>query len=188
MSAAPVTTAEVRWWRRGAVPPGVRAWFDALGEAPAPEARTDHYLAPTDDALGVKWRGGDAPAAEPKRREAIGDVLRAGRAEAPAETWAKWSLPLDAGDAPVGWIAVHKTRRQHRLGTDDDGVALELAEVDLGGGAWWSVALEATAEAPEARLRWLREGAARWLARDDAPALDEASAMGYPAWLRAHAG
>ncbi len=188
MTSAPATTtAEVRWIVRGTIPPAVEAWFDALGAPADPERRTDRYLAPTDAALGLKWRDGASgtsggPAVEPKRRDAVGDALRAGRAEASVETWAKWSLPT-AADAPDDWIAVEKERRQRGIGTPDAGCALELTVLKVGGEAWWTVALEATGADDAARTHSLADGAAQWLDRDDAPTLAAADAMSYPAWL-----
>lgn len=180
----PTRTLEVRWFGRGAVLPTVEAWFDRLGPAVETERRTDRYLAPTDDALAIKWRGGEGVAAiEPKRREAVGEALRAGRAEAPSETWTKWSFPLPDDDAPEAWVAVEKRRRQRREGAPDVGVALEVTSLSVGGEAWWTVALEATAADVADRARLLQQAAVRWLGRDDAPALGAAAARGYAAWL-----
>ena len=54
----PYRTHEVRWFWKGDVPDATRTWFDRLGPAVEGESRTDHYLAPTSDALGVKLREG----------------------------------------------------------------------------------------------------------------------------------
>ena len=171
----PYRTAEVRWFVRGPVPPQVRAWFDALGPGVEAESRTDRYLAPTGDALGVKLREGRV---EAKRR--AGTLGPLADAQGEAESWAKWSFETpDATDGDE-WVAVAKTRRQRHA----DGCALELAEVVVEGAAWWSVCLEATGPTDDARLSALRDGARRWLARPDAPALTASAARGYPAWLR----
>lgn len=187
----PTRTAEVRWFFAGALPAAVDAWFDALGERPPEEARTDAYLPPTDDALGVKWRpSDDGPAAvESKRREAIGALLRVGHAAAPVETWVKWSLPVFKGvPAPEAWVAVDKTRWQHRDGAPEAGCALELSRLTVHGADWWSVAMEATAPDAGERAQWLLHAATRWLGHPDAPALATEDASGYPEWLRRRVG
>ena len=185
-----VRTAEVRWFRPGALPGPVALWFGALGEPVAPESRTDRYLAPTSDALGVKLREGRL---EPKRRSGTGGLLQAGRAQATVGTWAKWSFPLadpdPLGSGPAeadrgeGLVAVSKTRRQRHVAAGGGSCALEIAEVEARGARWWSVCLEASGPDAAARRAALDAGAA-WLARPDAPALPAEAAMGYPAWLR----
>lgn len=170
------STAEVRWFSVGPIPNAVTAWYDAHGPASPVDRRTDHYLDPTDAALGVKVRSGRV---EAKRRQS---VLAARHAGARVERWTKWSFPLAGGAYPdTGWVAVEKARRQrgHRLAGGVCGI--ELTTVHLGPDAWWTVGLEATGPDPEAALA---AGAARWLA--DAPPLGEP--LGYPAWLLAHAG
>ena len=179
-------TAEVRWFHAGRAPAAVAAWFDALGPPVEAASRTDRYLRPTDDALGVKLREGRV---EAKRRDGTAGPLAAGRAEATVETWTKWSFALS--EAPVvgeTWVEVAKTRRQREHAAGDASCRLELSEVEVGGAAWWSVCLEADGPNAEARQRALAEAAARWLGRADAPALAAADARGYPAWLMEVAG
>lgn len=179
----PYRTAEARWFFRGAVPAPVRAWFDALGEPVETEARTDHYLAPSGDGLGVKVREGRL---EAKRRDGAGGRLRVGRAASDVASWSKWSFALAEGAEPVGpWVEVAKRRRQRERAAAGGACALELAEVAVGGEAWWSVCLEATGPTEGARRAALVEAAGRWLGRDDAPALPAEAALGYPAWLLA---
>lgn len=175
-------TVEIRWFQPGPVPATVQAWFEALGPRVEPEARTDRYLVPASDGLGVKLREG---AVEPKRRTARLGPLQAGACEGTVEAWAKWSFPRsDDGVPGDGWVEVAKTRRQrHR-----QGCALEVSEVRVLGTRWWSVCLEATGSDDDARRAALVDGARQWLARDDAPALPDAAARGYPAWLREVAG
>ena len=178
----PLRTTEARWFVRGAPPTDVAAWFDALGPAVEAESRTDRYLAPASDALGVKLREGRI---EAKRLDGPAGPLDAGRAGAPLETWTKWSFVLDADAAPgAGWVAVEKTRRQREHEAGEGTCRLELSEVTVDGDAWWSVCLEAEGPSAETRRRALESAAARWLGRPDAPALPADAAMGYPAWLR----
>jgi hypothetical protein len=178
----PLRTTEARWFVRGATPTDVAAWFDALGPAVEAESRTDRYLAPASDALGVKLREGRI---EAKRLDGPAGPLDAGRAGAPLETWTKWSFVLDADAAPgAGWVAVEKTRRQREHEAGEGTCRLELSEVTVDGDAWWSVCLEAEGPSAETRRRALESAAARWLGRPDAPALPADAARGYPAWLR----
>lgn len=164
-------TAEVRWFCRGPLPDAVAAWFDAHGPASPVERRTDHYLAPTDPALGVKVRDGRI---EAKRREAVLATVHAG---ARVERWTKWSFPLAGGAYPdAGWVAVEKARRQRGARVDAGTCGMELTTAQVGGAAWWTVGLEAVGPDPAAALA---AGAARWLAAP--PPLG--APLGYPAWL-----
>ncbi|MEM6287990.1 MAG: hypothetical protein AAF845_12605 [Bacteroidota bacterium] len=178
----PYRTVEVRWFRRGPLPEAVAAWFARLGAEVPEEVRTDRYLAPASDALGVKVRAGRI---EAKRRDACLDVLRAGRAQGTVEAWAKWSFPLaDATAAPeAGWVEVRKRRRQRGRRFAARACALEVGEVEAAGEAWWSVCLEAVGPTAAVRLVALAEAADLWLAADDAPALGLEAARSYPAWL-----
>ena len=176
-------TAEARWFGRGPVPDAVRAWFDALGDPPEPESRTDRYLAPSSDGLGVKVREGRI---EAKRRDGGAGRLRVGRAAAEIGAWSKWSFGLAEAAEPVGpWVAVAKVRRQREREAAGGACALELAHVTVEGEAWWSVCLEATGPTEPVRRTALVEAAGHWLGRDDAPALPASLALGYPAWLLA---
>ena len=182
----PLRTTEVRWFQAGPLPPAVDAWFTRLGPRVEAETRTDRYLAPTDDALGLKLREG---ALEPKRRESVGGLLTVGRAHAAVETWTKWSFPLAADAVPeAGWVEVAKTRRQREVTTGGGRCRLDVSEVTVGAAMWWSVCLEAEGPSDEAARSVLGAGAARWLAADDAPTLPAEAAMGYPAWLRGTGG
>lgn len=178
----PFRTAEARWFQRGAVPADVRAWFDALGPPVETERRTDRYLAPTDDALGLKVREGRV---EAKRGDGAPGRLQAGRAEAAIGVWAKWSFAVSADGEPVGgWVAVEKTRWQREHEAAGAACSLELGEAAVRGDVWWTVALEASGGDEAARRFALVDAARRWLGRPDAPALPASAAMGYPAWLR----
>ncbi|PAP75644.1 hypothetical protein [Rubrivirga marina] len=179
----PLRTTEARWFLRGETPAEVAAWFDALGPPVEGSSRTDRYLAPTSDALGVKLREGQI---EAKRLDGPAGTLDAGRASAPLETWTKWSFALAEDSVPEdGWVEVRKTRRQREHEAGGGTCRLELSEVTVDGDVWWSVCLEAEGPSAGARQRALATAAARWLGRPDAPALPAEAAMGYPAWLRA---
>lgn len=174
-------TAEVRWFLRGPLPEAVAAWFDRLGGDVEVEVRTDRYLAPVSDGLGVKVRDGRL---EAKRRDRRLDLLRAGRAEGAVEAWTKWSFPLAHDAVPgAGWKEVRKLRRQRGRRAGAGTCVLEVGEVETAGAVWWTVCLEADGLSQEARLRALVETAGRWLGIGDAPTLPAGAAGGYPAWL-----
>jgi len=178
----PLHTVEVRWFFLGALPAAVRAWFDGLGDPVEGVSRTDRYLAPASDALGVKLREGQV---EAKRRSAVVGPLAAGRAGATAEEWVKWSFPLaEDADPGAGWLEVAKTRWQRRLEAAGGACTLELSTVAVAGWAWWSVCLEAEGPDAPSRRAALGVGAHRWLTSEAAPALAREAARGYPAWLR----
>ncbi|WP_420456012.1 hypothetical protein [Rubrivirga sp.] len=178
----PLRTAEARWFVRGPISPALWAWFDALGEPVEAESRTDRYLAPTDDGLGVKLREGHV---EAKRREGTAGRLAMGRAEATIEAWAKWSFPLaDTPDVGESWVEVAKTRRQRSLTASGGTCRIELSEVTVGTATWASVCLEADGPTALARRAALLAGARRWLDAEAAPTLPAAAARGYAAWLR----
>ena len=176
-------TAEVRWFVRGRIPAAVRAWFDGLGPEAVWAERTDRYLTPGSDGLGVKLREG---AVEAKRRTGTGGRLASDGAEVEVERWAKWSFALaDGGAAPRdGWVEVRKRRAQRHAEAGGGACALELSEVEVAGQTWWSVCLEASGPDAAARRAALDDGRRRWLAAEAAPVLPAEAAAGYPAWLR----
>ena len=189
-------TAEVRWFYPGDVPEAVSAWFDALPGELTEEQRTDHYLRPTDGALGLKWREGQL---EIKRRDAEGE--RAGITEHVAgrlERWRKWSFDAAerTSEERAYWIGVAKTRwkRRYRVGADghvtpyagtdrlEDGCDVEVTAINVQGDTWWSVCLEAFGN--EAALQNTLMQTAQHVFRITAPpVLEEAQSKGYAAWL-----
>jgi len=179
---SPARTVEVRWFLPGPLPGAIRAWFARLGPEAEPERRTDRYLAPAGDALGVKLREGQV---EAKRREGPAGRLAVGTSEAPIEAWVKWSFPLaDGVDSPDdGWIEVAKVRWQRRVEAGGGTCTVEISEIEVAGDVWGAVCLEASGPDPEAQRAAL-DAASAWLARSDAPDLPASAAMGYPAWLR----
>ena len=177
----PFPTTEARWFLRGSIPAAAAAWFEALGAPVEPESRTDRYLRPTSDGLGVKVREGSL---ETKRREDRLGPLGAGASAGAVESWVKWSFDLAApADPETGWVAVGKTRRQRQRRVAGGVCSLELAEVTAGGETWWSVCLEAFGRTAGARRDALDAAARAWLDRPDAPALPAEASMGYAAWL-----
>ena len=182
-----VPSLEVRWFLPGPVPPAARAWFEGLGDHVEPESRTDRYLVPTEsEDLGLKVREGRV---EAKQRTGRLEASTWGRATARPEAWRKWTLGLATEEwLAEGWCDVAKTRVQRWVRDGEAACALELADVEVGGEAWWSVCLEASGGDATSHARVLDAAARRWLGRPDAPALGADAALGYPAWLRRGAG
>lgn len=180
-------TTEVRWWWRGGCPAGVRTWFQQLGDGGREEVRTDHYLVRAGPDLGIKTRQGrQLDVKQLLERES--DVAVAPGVVGTLERWVKWVFPLavdappDGAGDPVGgaWRPVHK----HRWLVDVGACELELAEVDLVGEGWWTLALEALGTDAVGMTR-LEAGLAELL-RSSTPAgvdLAGASSRGYPAQL-----
>lgn len=174
-------TTEVRWFFEGPLPAAVQAWAEAQGARA--EARTDHYLAPSSAALGVKVREG---ALEVKQRRKV----RRARALAPGVAgrvadWAKWRFDTPA-PAPEGWLAVDK-KRWLATGAEAEAARceLEVAALAGAGGTAWTVCFEASGAAEVARYRALGEAVRRAVAEGLPVALPASAAQGYPAWLRA---
>lgn len=197
-------TAEVRWFYRGELPPGVLAWFQRLGGVlGAPAARTDYYLRLADgDALGVKLREGRI---EIKQRQRQYGLLRLHqRAAGRVEGWRKWSFALAGADSQLvggvaldpAWVGVKKERRLrvYRLTAAQEvmaipagenpaqGCGVELTQVNVGGQGWWSLGFEAFGE--EVTLQESLLLVARHvLSAAEPPALDAQYSRSYPQWL-----
>lgn len=191
-------SAEVRWLVPGPVPEAVAAWFHALGAPVEPTTRTDRYLVPLHDGLGLKLRGGGLQI-EPKQRAAVlGPVRPRPGVAGQAERWQKWSFPLaESPPAPEGpWVEVLKTRwlRTYRdeagrlVPTDEpeSGLVhgLELTAVEVLGEPWWTVGVETSGGSPDALADALFRALPDLLGPAP-PALALEQSRAYPAWLRA---
>jgi hypothetical protein len=195
----PSTTLEVRWIHRGPLPEAMIGWLGPFGDRI--ERREDRYLVdPVASDLGVKIR--DAVQLDLKAFRGSRAELRVpGALRGRLELWEKWSFPLHASALPpadaAGWLALEKIRRRRSFRVDDHdvverpvdeaelpGCAIELTEVVLGQGRWWTLGLEATGD-PETLGRKLDAAVAR-LFREPSPdpkLLDLRHSMSYPRWL-----
>jgi hypothetical protein len=196
-----LTTLEVRWIRRGPVPDSL---VDRLTPSPVDvELREDRYLVgPELSRISVKIRDGiqlDVKVC----RGSPGELLLPGGACGRLETWEKWTVPLVVGARPVpdpasGWRVVHKLRRKRffhvidgsvverstREGTAS-GCVIELTEVLLDDGVWWTLGFEASGAATM-REQDLTQ-TARLLLRSagaEAARLDRRDSMSYVEWLQ----
>jgi len=193
------TTLEVRWIHRGPVPEAMIAWLGPFADRV--ERRQDRYFVdPTDPDLGVKIR--DAVRFDLKAsRGSLGKLTVPGAGRGRLELWEKWSFPLHetalASADGTGWLGLEKSRRRRSFSVGDDevverpvdqaelpGCSVELTEVAIGRGLWWTLGFEATG-ARETLERNLHATVAR-LFREPSPdpkLLDLRHSMSYPKWL-----
>jgi hypothetical protein len=203
-----LVSAEIRWFWRNALPPGLDAWFRNGAVPPGGgSARTDEYLFdPGQVELGVKRRG-------PQTGVEIKGLVALRSTTAPplnarVQIWSKWtSQTLSLANLPT--IAVRKTRWIRKFDTGsrhvlevpldaqerprdpeqrpERGCQLELVALSVESrvGAWWSLAFEAFGE-----VDTVETSLGRTLAHvaPGAPTLESAMELSYPAWLAALAG
>ena len=193
------TTLEVRWIHRGPVPEAIAAWLGPFDDWI--ERREDrHFVDPAAPDLGVKIRDGvqlDLKAF----RGSSGRLTIPGGGRGHLELWEKWSFPLHASALPpahaAGWLALEKTRRRRSFRVDEDEAverpvdqaelpdcSIELTEVAIGEGLWWTLGLEANGgrETLERNLHAM----VRTVFRKPSPEpkwLDLRRSMSYPRWL-----
>ena len=158
-----VRSLEVRWILPGRPAGAVRGWF---GRFPAETTVLEdaYLLDPHLPGLSVKIRG--RRALEVKAYHSCPGLLEvAGRARGRLESWQKWSFPRGppspGSGHQAGWRPVRKRRRISwfsqatgpgvpRLGKEPR-CAVELTEVDVRGGPWWTLGFEATGPADALR-------------------------------------
>jgi hypothetical protein len=200
------TTAEIRWFQPGPIPPPLRE-SDLLRGASLLRnaARTDHYLLLDQaETVGIKLREGRLEVKHllsgPKAAVLLPEV--AGW----FGLWRKWGfvLPASESDAiahsPL-WLPVKKTRylwscdlsRGHirLIGVDTTrpvtGCHLEITEVWVRTQLWWTLALEAwgTPETdPQQLYRLLNATTTRALSTLSVRDLPSQDSFSYPAWLK----
>ncbi|HEX6522151.1 MAG TPA: hypothetical protein VF070_19415 [Streptosporangiaceae bacterium] len=198
----PVDSLEVRWIFAGPLGRPVRDWF---GRFPArTETRQDTYLLrPLLGGLSVKLR--DRGALDVKSylgSPAMPSLPVPGR----PESWRKWSFGYDpqgqADTSLEGWVAVRKQRRGTWIPlaagqdpapgpppADQPGCAVELTEIRVSGGQWWTLGFEATGPAglrPDALQRAAALMFARPLPTGTEFSLD--NSRSYAQWLNRSPG
>ncbi len=145
-----LTSAELRWFKRGKLPQEISKWFqqdDLEGQLQQPEEREDLYLySPGIEYLGLKLRQGRL---EIKWRKAeLGVQWFGNRVEGKVEKWGKWLCQDSTGESfqltdivgEKSWVSVKKVRSQRLY----ENCALELTQLNIGGNDWWSLAFEAS--------------------------------------------
>jgi hypothetical protein len=153
---------EVRWMVPGQPGMAMREWFARFPAGT--EAREDIYLLqPYLPGLSVKLRNGSA--LDVKSFLGSPGILNLPhRCRGRLEFWRKWSFPYhqpgQRDAVPAGWSTVRKTRRRSWFPLDDGqepaptvlpaaraGCLVELTQVHVRAGSWWSVGFEATGSA-----------------------------------------
>jgi len=202
-------SAEIRWFWRGAPPPGLEDWFRKADRhdcaAGGGSARVDEYLCDVNQGeLGLKRRGGKK-GVEVKGLVAVTwGGLAAAPFVGPIELWTKWSSePLELNAHST--VATEKRRWLRKFDTAGPspqeipltaeeapidqrplptlGCNVELTQVTLPNrDIWWTFGFEAfgTLRTVENDLR----AAATVLAARRPPGLGEGLLASYPTWLR----
>jgi len=188
---------EVRWIRRGPLPP---ALVDRFGPFRDPlELRSDRYLIdPWTPELGVKIRGG-AQLDMKAYRGSLGRLRFRGGSGA-LEVWEKWTFPLGEASPEMdaeGWVTLDKTRRRRAFELTEEGLmersvleevqlgcTFELTEFVGGGELWWTLGFEASGALETLELS-LRTCADLLLERPmpDGIKLPSNTSMAYARWL-----
>jgi hypothetical protein len=187
-SVAEVMTREVRWFFPGPLAGDLREWFTSA--AHTHERRVDVYdLASARNGVGRKHRG-DATLDTKYRANVFENVVLAPRIAGHVEDWMKLSQSLRGertrpltDPLPVDKIILG--RRYPFDGDQDSGCEVELAEIEVGGLAAWSLCFETFGNA-EARGLALRSGFDRFLADTPLPRglhLAMEASVAYPGWI-----
>jgi hypothetical protein len=198
-------TSEVRWFAHGSLPDDVVAWFARQDAISAVEERYDTYLVSGNAGMGVKYR--NQLVLEVKWCHTTDTNLDLGHGlHVPMLRWLKWRpAELDAAwsGPDIGRVDVHKVVLTSSFASIDGSVAphalpgiasvpackIELAAVEVGNVAAWTLGLEASGPV-EARRRMLLDSW-RLITLDGLPfhngfagRFDVAAA--YPDWLERH--
>jgi hypothetical protein len=192
------TTAEIRWFFRGSLPPSTPGL--AYADWSQVDRRTDEYLplAPSE-CVGVKFRDGTF---DIKARQGVGEEtkLSAG-AVGMMEIWCKWSLQAPAPELHAAisrsndLLAVEKRRWTLICAADAAGgltildsrvrdcCAVEVTALVSAWQTWWTFGFEATGT-PGSEVANLLTVANAFLGRHDLPEpLTAGDSYAYPAWL-----
>jgi len=204
-------TVEVRWFRRGDLPRTVLSWFNHCpGKASRLEERTDAYLLTHVDNLGIKIREGRLEIkfrthwvgkreflpkltgmVEHWAKVGFGEEmvsLRAKSMEQPGTSWldvrkarlVRHYTQADSGDiVPIATDAVSNSPSQLEA---DGGCSLEITEIEVPQGKWWSLGLEAFGS-EERREELLTVVTKHLGSLYDSPLLEFQTSYGYPYWL-----
>lgn len=197
-----LTSAELRWFKHGALPEGIAQWFQQYEGVAPPEEREDLYLyVPENDYMGIKLRQGRL---EIKWRKAQLGILRFGDAvEGNAEKWGKWLCEdptqesFQLQDVVSTWVSVKKRRFQRRyqfadalikvVGVNESitqGCNVELTQLRINDNEWWSIAFEAFGK-EERLMNNLKSVASEVFQNYRDLELLAKDSYAYPSWLSA---
>jgi hypothetical protein len=203
------TSAEVRWFFDGPIPPDVEEWFCRGGLFSKAAPRVDHYIrVPASLGLNIKLREGRLEIKALTRT--VGLRTFAAYAAGNVQIWEK-RVTEDAAageferlqaSSPHLWLAVRKERAlrkyalEHGSPTEvqagavflSEGCNAELTKLIVDGADYWSVALEAYGD--PARVEDALVKAAAQVLSDPhrllpstGAALPAANSRSYPEWL-----
>lgn len=193
------TTAELRWFFEGPLPPEVESWFTRAGTRGLSESRRDTYRHDLFTDIGVKRRFGAT--LELKERLAAPELVDVGGITGQVETWQRWS-PADhrvvLSDHSI-WVDVDKAIVKRRFEPGGREVALteatramsghgcdaEIVALTVLGRQAWSLAFAAFGPADVRRRCLLETWSEAIFNQPKPPAIDfdRAQPVGYPEWL-----
>lgn len=201
-------TIEVRWFKSGLIPDQVQTWFNRVCPGQlitSPEKRKDQYfpslkghncsLKLREKNVELKWRMTDFGIyCFGNLTQEIGSnsVDWEGR----VEKWIKWSdrdeispiwsdLSLSHPEKnQTAWLTVKKTRWQRLY----HNLTIELAQLELKGNLWWTIALEMLEKDQklgdkEHFLRVVDEISKTWTRLSLDLSLSAPESQSYPSWL-----
>jgi hypothetical protein len=208
-----LSTAEIRWFLKGEIPVQVKDWFigflDKPNQAPS---RTDHYLALSDEGIGIKIREG---LLEHKQRiggvreewsDRVGELWSDGVCSGMVEHWQKWSFPIDDNAAvremlktyPESWMSIEKRRFLRIMEPDDKDMlrttsyenvkiaacGWELTRLTVKGSPhkWWSMGFEAFGDA--LKLKDTLEKVCNLVMKDCPFHFELQNSLSYPEWIK----
>ncbi len=196
------TTAEIRWFYKGAVPEHINKWYLPVKSNPEqkPE-RTDLYLLNNSDNLGIKIREGRIELKQQLKR--YPSVQFGPTIGGQPGLWRKWVFNLTKQnifsemDKEKEWLPVAKKRQLARFEITeqntilpvstsklcDNGCEVELSAIFVKGQQWWSICFEAFGDAPNVHQTLLLM-CDHFFKATKAPELKAGYAYGYPVFLK----
>jgi len=198
-----IATTEIRWFFPGRIPDHLYDWHNnkkGLFENQHP--RTDVYLfLPDQNNLGIKLREGRI---EFKKRLSIHDDYLVSGLSGNVETWIKWSIKVEDDldpfnhlfDDSSNWVKIRKKRylqkykiiENHKFVAHprgifpQEGLALELSELDINDQPCWTLGLESYGNPENV---YINLSLAIPLLIGDIPniRLTKKQSFGYPEWI-----
>ena len=196
-------TIEVRWFHKGVMPddviPKILSKDQKLIEQPLRKDR--YYYKTSDGTMGIKIREGRI---EIKSRfDDYGNIKFNEQIEGRVEHWQKWSFNIEETDlnyrnvleTTSSWIGITKERKLCRYQISDNHLSIlpenefsemichfELANINIRGEDWWSLAFEAYGEGSKL-FNNLVLTVKHVFSDIDLPLFNINNSFSYPKWL-----